>query len=174
MRIKTEYLFFLIFSSSLLFSCASNQSIDDSRNEKLSRERIMNSYPKDISNPNINISSFNGDLLITGQVPRQDLVGLATGEVNTLRNVRQVFNYLQVMGATSFLSRANDRLITNRIKSKLQDSKSLNMTKIRVVTEYGVVYFLGILKKDDLEMLLELTKEIKGVQRVISLVRLEK
>ena len=121
----------------------------------------MNSYPGDMSKANINISSFNGDLLITGQVPRQELVRLATVQANTLRNVREVFNYLQVMGETSFLSKANDRFITNRIKSRLQDSNLFKMGKIHIVTEYGVVYLMGTLKREELESYISTHKRNK-------------
>ena len=172
--IKTRHFFFLVFVSNLLVACASDKSINDGRNENLSKKKIMNSYPSDVLGANINISSFDGDLLITGQVPRQELVRLATVQANTLRNVRQVFNYLQVMGETSFLSKTNDRFITNRIKSRLQDSKIFKMRKIHIVTEYGVVYLMGTLKREELETTLALIKETNGVQKTVSLVRLKK
>ena len=174
MMIKTTHFFYIVFVSNLLIACASDKSIDDGRNENLSKKKIMNSYPSDVLDANINISSFNGDLLITGQVPRQELVRLATVQANTLRNVKEVFNYLQVMGESSFLSKANDRFITNRIKSRLQDSKIFKMRKIHIVTEYGVVYLMGSLKKEELEMTLALIRETNGVQKTISLVRMEK
>ena len=169
--VKTTHLFYLVFVSNLLVACASNKSVDDDRNENLSKKKIMNSYPGDLRKANINISSFNGDLLITGQVPRQELVRLATVQANTLRNVREVFNYLQVMGEASFLSKTNDRVITSRIKSRLQDLNFFKKGKIHIVTEYGVVYLMGTLEREDLEKTLALIKETNGVQEAISLVR---
>ena len=124
--VKKTHLFYLVFVSNLLIACASDKSVDDDRNENLSKKKILNSYPSDLLEANINISSFNGDLLITGQVPRQELVRSATVQANTLRNVREVFNYLQVMGEASFLSKTNDWFITSRIKSRLED---LNLSK---------------------------------------------
>ena len=172
--VKTTHLFYLVFASNLLVACASDKSVDDDRNENLSKKKIMNSYPGDLRKANINISSFNGDLLITGQVPRQELVRLATVQANTLRNVREVFNYLQVMGEASFLSKTNDRFITSRIKSRLQDLNLFKKRKIHIVTEYGVVYLMGTLEREELEKTLALIKETNGVQEAISLVRLRK
>ena len=77
---KRACFFSLLLISSFLISCVSDKSVDDGRNENLSLKKIMDSYPSDISNANINISSFNGDLLITGQVPRQELIKLATDQ----------------------------------------------------------------------------------------------
>ena len=171
---KTTHLFYLVFASNLLVACASDKSVDDDRNENLSKKKIMNSYPGDLRKANINISSFNGDLLITGQVPRQELVRLATVQANTLRNVREVFNYLQVMGEASFLSKTNDRFITSRIKSRLQDLNLFKKGKIHIVTEYGVVYLMGTLEREELEKTLALIKETNGVQETISLVRQKK
>ena len=174
MTIRTTHFFYLVFVSNLLIACASDKSVGDGRNENLTKKKIMNSYPSNVLNANINISSFEGDLLITGQVPRQELVRLATVQANTLRNVREVFNYLQVMGEASFLSKTNDRFITSRVKSRLQESKLFKMRKIHIVTEYGVVYLMGTLKREELEMTLALIKETNGVQKAISLVRLKK
>ena len=151
-----------------------NKSVDDSRNENLSLKKIIDSYPDDFSKANINISSFNGDLLITGQVPRQELVDLATEQANTLRNVRKVFNYLQVMGQTSFLSKANDRLIENRVKSELQDLTFFQMREIHIVTERGMVYLMGTLSQEELKMVLGIIEGTKGVQKAIPLTRLKK
>ena len=166
--------FFLLLVSSFLISCVSDKSVDDGRNENLSLKKIMDAYPSDVSNANINISSFNGDLLITGQVPRRELIKLATDQANTLRNVREVFNYLQVMGQTSFLSKANDRLITNRVKSRLQDLKFLDINRINIVTEHGLVYLMGTLNQEELKTVLETIEGTKGVQKAISLARTEK
>ena len=171
---KTACFFSLLLTSSLLVSCVSDKSVDDGRNENLSLKKIMDAYPSDISKANINISSFKGDLLITGQVPRQELIKLATDQASTLRNVREVFNYLQVMGQTSFLSKANDVLITNRVKSRLQDLKFLDINKINIVTEHGLVYLMGTLNQDELRIVLQTIEGTKGVQKAISLVRLEK
>ena len=171
---KTTCFFSLLLISSFLISCVSDKSVDDGRNENLSLKKIMDSYPSDISKANVNISSFNGDLLITGQVPRQELIKLATDQANTLRNVREVFNYLQVMGQTSFLSRANDFLITNRVKSRLQDLKFLDINRIYIVTEQGLVYLMGALNQEELKIVLKTIEGTKGVQKAISLVRLEK
>ncbi|MDC2963965.1 BON domain-containing protein [Gammaproteobacteria bacterium] len=173
MIMKTASFFSLLLISSFLTSCVSDKSVDDSRNEKLSLKKIMDSYPSDLSKANINISSFNGDLLITGQVPRQELIDLATNQANTLRNVREVFNYLQVMGQTSFLSKANDLLITNRVKSGLQDLKFVKIDKIHIVTEHGMVYLMGTLNPKELKIVLEMIEETKGVQKAISLARLD-
>ena len=173
MIMKTTCFFSLLLISSFLISCVSDKSVDDGRNENLSLKKIMDSYPSDISKANVNISSFNGDLLITGQVPRQELIKLATDQANSLRNVREVFNYLQVMGQTSFLSKANDRLITNRVKSRLQDLKFFQIDKLHIVTEDGMVYLMGTLNREELKTIMGIIEGTKGVQKVISLARLE-
>ena len=174
MIMKRACFFSLLLISSFLISCVSDKSVDDGRNEKLSLKKIIDAYPSDVSNANINISSFNGDLLITGQVPRQELIKLATDQANSLRNVREVFNYLQVMGQTSFLSKANDRLISNRVKSRLQDLKFLDINRINIVTEHGLVYLMGTLNQEELKIVLETIQGTKGVQKAISLARTEK
>ena len=100
-------------------------------------------------------------------------MNLATDQANKLRNVREVFNYLQVMGETSFLSKASDLLITNKVKSKLQDLKFFQIDKVHIVTEDGMVYLMGTLNREELKTIMGIIKGTKGVQKAISLARLE-
>ena len=161
-----------IFTSLLLFSACTTTSIssafDDSRNESLAKKRIEDAHPG-FRGSNFSITSFNGMVLITGQVPSADLIPIATAEVEPLRNVRKVFNELNVAGPTSVISRTNDSWLTTKTKSALSTSDRTDASRVKVVTENGVVYLMGLLTQTEADATVEITRSVQGVQKIVKL-----
>lgn len=159
--------------ASVLFisGCAAtsvSQTFDDTRNESLASKRIANASPL-LKESHINVNSFDGIVLITGQVPSADLIPLATREVEKLRNVRKVYNELAVAGKTSMISRANDSWLTTKIKTALTGNELTDVTRIMIVTENGVVYLMGLLTQAEAEAAVNAAREVKGVQKIVKL-----
>jgi len=164
-------LLLLLFALSLFPGCTAtsiSSSFDDSRNESLARKKINNAHPG-FSKSHINVTSFNGIVLITGQVSSKDLIALATAEVEPLRNVRKVHNELAVAGVTSLISRTNDSWLTAKVKSALSASEQTDASRIKVVTENGAVYLMGLLTRAESDSAVEITRGIFGVQKIVKL-----
>ena len=167
-KIKYSILFVIALQCLVLSGCSSRGSFDDNRNERLSMKRIINAHPK-LASANINTTGFQGNLLITGQVSSKELIAIASNEVKKLRNVKKIYNQLAVLGETSLLSKTNDLLINNRVKSELRKLNDFDQEKIKVVTEYGVVYLMGKLTAQESREVLKAAKSTRGAQNVISL-----
>mgnify|MGYP001035805358 CR=1 FL=1 len=164
-------LLLVLFTLSLFPGCtvtSISSSFGDSRNESLARKKINDAHPG-LSKSHINVTSFDGIVLITGQVPSEDLVRLATAEVEPLRNVRKVHNELAVAGVTSMLSRTNDSWLTAKVKSALIASEKSDASRIKVVTENGVVYLMGLLTRAESDSAVEITRGIRGVEKTVKL-----
>jgi osmotically-inducible protein OsmY len=107
-------------------------------------------------------------VLITGEVPSEaDRDNLARA-IGGMDNVREVFNELTVAGATSMTSRANDVSITGRVKAKLVEANDIPATSVKVVTERGVVYLMGLLTATEQAKAVERTRTVGGVTKVVS------
>ena len=94
----------LILALFLATSCTVNsvgEAFDDSRNESLAKKRVGNANPG-FADANINVTSFDGIVLLTGQVSSADLIPMATAQVEPLRNVRKVHNELTVAGENNY------------------------------------------------------------------------
>jgi osmotically-inducible protein OsmY len=159
----------LILALSLTTSCTMNsvgESFDDSRNESLAEKRVRDANPG-LADANISVTSFDGIVLITGQVSSADLIPIATAQVEPLRNVRKVHNELTVAGETSLLSRTNDSWLTTKVKSALSASESSDASRIKVVTENGVVYLMGLLTRVEADAAVDLARGVKGVQKIV-------
>jgi len=115
----------------------------------------------------INVTSYNRMVLLTGEVPdakaRADIERIARG----VENVRDVYNELAVAGVTSLASRTNDSIITSKVKARFVDGGKFNALHVKVVTENGVVYLLGLVKKQEASDATEIARTTSGVQKVV-------
>lgn len=143
-----------------------SEAFDDTRNESLAAQRIAAANPA-LKDAHINVTSFNGILLITGQVPDAALIPLATEVTEPLRNVRKVHNELAVAGPTSLLSRTNDSWLTTKIKSALAADERTDASRIKVVTENEVVYLMGLLTQAEADAAVEVARGVQGVQKIV-------
>jgi len=109
---------------------------------------------------------YNGRVLLVGQVPTsQDAQTLVT-EIQQIPKVRQVLNELEIGPAISFGTRSNDTLITSKVKSALLTEKDLNSYAIKVVTENGVVFLIGIVTHEEANKATEAARKVGGVKKV--------
>jgi len=91
----------------------------------------------------VNITSYNRQVLLTGEVPSAQDKELVQRVVSSVPNVRAVVNELEVLGTSSMTQRTSDSLVTGRIKAGLVDTRDLHASAFKVVTERGTVYLMG-------------------------------
>ncbi len=115
----------------------------------------------------VNVTSYNRQVLLTGEVPndrdRQYLAKL----VSEVDNVRTVVNELAVMPATSLGDRSTDTLITGKIKASMLDSKDIFANAYKVVTERGNVYLMGRVTQREANRATEVARTVGGVKKVV-------
>jgi len=115
----------------------------------------------------VNITSYNRSVLVTGEVPNTPTKQEIDKLVQAVPNVRGITNELQVIDATSVTSRATDSTITGKVKARLFDSGKLNALHVKVVTEAGVVYLLGIVTEEESNAAAEVARTTGGVRKVV-------
>ena len=115
----------------------------------------------------LDITSYNRQVLLTGEVSSEKDKAAAEQIVAKVENVRSVVNELGVMGASSLTQRSSDALVTGKIKASLVDDKLLQANAFKVVTERGTVYLMGLVTPQEAERATNLTRSIGGVQRVV-------
>ncbi|MEM9256029.1 MAG: BON domain-containing protein [Pseudomonadota bacterium] len=120
-------------------------------------------------NTHINIISYNGFVLMVGQVPTQALKDQATDVVRNIRAVRRIYNELELAAPSSAMTRASDSWITAKVKSWLLGSSDIQGNRVKVVTEDGVVYLMGLATAAEAERISDTAAGISGVQRVVRL-----
>jgi osmotically-inducible protein OsmY len=115
------------------------------------------------------IVSFNGYVLLAGQVPSEALKAKATDVVRKIDGVRRIYNELEVASPSSSMTRTSDTWITAKVKSWLLAATDTEGLRVKVVTENGVVYLMGLVTRDEAERIADKAAGISGVQRVVKL-----
>ena len=115
----------------------------------------------------INVTSYNRQVLLTGEVPSEGDKATAEQIVSKLDNVKSVVNDLGVLGNTSLSSRSSDTVITSRVKSALLDNKDIYGNAFKIVTERGTVYMMGRVTKREADQATAVVRGQSGVQKVV-------
>jgi osmotically-inducible protein OsmY len=116
----------------------------------------------------ISVTSYNRQVLLTGEVASAAAKQQAEQVVSRVENVRSIVNELAPTGVSSTLvERSNDVLITGKVKASLVDAKDLYAGAFKVVTERGVVYLMGRVTPREADRATSIARQISGVQRVV-------
>lgn len=115
----------------------------------------------------INATSYNGVLLLTGQTPTEELRSRAVNRVVNIDKVKRVHNEITLGEPITFQVNTKDSWLTTRIKSTLLGTKDIAANHIKVVTDNGVVYLMGLVTHTEADTASDIASNISGVQRVI-------
>jgi len=161
-------------AASLTLGACSNRSIghsiDDQFIEPQVTEKVRQAHP-DLasSSSHIVVTTYNGVTLLAGQTPRQELKQLAEQAARSVSGVTRVHNELQILQPTSLLARSNDSLLTTKIKTQMLADNTVPGSKIKVVTENGIVYLLGLITRQEAARATSVVQSVSGVQKVVKL-----
>jgi osmotically-inducible protein OsmY len=115
----------------------------------------------------VNITSYNRQVLITGEVPNERVRIQVEQLVSKLPNVRSIVNELGIGPASSFSERSNDALITARVKAAMIDTEDVFANVYKVVTERGTVYLMGRVTQREAARATDVTRGVPSVKRVV-------
>ena len=120
----------------------------------------------------INFTSYNRKVLVTGEALTEDVKAEAESIVGSLPNVNEVLNYLTIGSPTSFSNRSNDAFITSKVKSRSLDTGKFNPVHVKVITEAGVVYLMGMLTQPEADAAINVARHTAGVRKVVNLLEI--
>lgn len=115
----------------------------------------------------INVTSYNRQVLLTGEVPSEQDRQLVEKIVSNVENVRSVLNELAVLGNSTLSQRTSDSVVTSRVKANLLDAKDLYANAFKVVTERGTVYLMGRVTQREAQRATEVVTGTTGVQKLV-------
>jgi osmotically-inducible protein OsmY len=120
---------------------------------------------------NIDVTSYNGVVLLTGESPDESLRQRADEIARNSEKVRRVHNEIQLAAPSSYVTRASDMLITSKVKVALLKVRieGFDPLRVKVVTENGTVYLLGLVSREEGDAATEAARLVGGVQRIVKL-----
>ncbi|CAK0762893.1 hyperosmotically inducible periplasmic protein [Gammaproteobacteria bacterium] len=117
----------------------------------------------------INITSFNHVVLLSGQAPTTILRYRAETLVRKIPHVKLVYNEIFIASPSSVVARASDTFITARIKNEIFNNNYVNTNHVKVVTESGVAFLMGILTRTEADQATTAARGVHGVSKVVRL-----
>jgi len=139
---------------------------DDETIEWKARSRIPDQY-KNFSN--VNFTTYNRRLLITGEAPNAEAKSAIEAEARKVDGVREVYNELGIGPVSPLGSRSNDSFITSKLKARLVDSNQISANHIKVVTERGIAYLMGIVNEREAKVAVAVARTTSGVLKVVNI-----
>ena len=115
----------------------------------------------------VNITSYNRQVLITGEVPNAQDKELVERVVKGVENVSNIVNELGILGNTTLSQRSNDTLVTGRVKAALVDAQDIFANAFKVTTERGVVYLMGRVTQREAKRATDVIIKTSGVLRLV-------
>jgi osmotically-inducible protein OsmY len=141
----------------------------DDENIELTARRRINDDNRLGDDVHVNITCFNGVMLLTGEATTTEQRDIVLLLVGNFQGVKRVVNEIVIAEPTAFATRTNDSWITGRVKTKLLGDENIPGRRVKVVTENGVVYLMGLVIQKEGELAAEAARTIGGIKRVVKL-----
>ena len=115
----------------------------------------------------VNVTSINRMALLTGEVPDEAAKAEVEKIVATVPNIKSISNELRIGTVSSLSDRSNDVYLTSKVKARFIDANQFSVTNVKVVTEAGVVYLLGLVTQHEAEASVQIARTTGGVKKVV-------
>jgi osmotically-inducible protein OsmY len=133
-------------------------------------ESKLNANDEIKNKTHISVSVFNRVVLLVGQSPTPQLKQIAENLVKPIPKIKLFHSEITVENPISSTRRAQDSWITTKIKSTLLAQKGLSTTQVKIITENGVVYIMGLGNRQQIDVITEKVRQTDGVKKVVKLV----
>ena len=115
----------------------------------------------------VSVTSYNRQVLLSGEAPDEDTRKRVESAVAKVANVKTLVNDIQIAPISTISTRSNDAFITGKVKASLLDAQDLFANAVKVVTESGVVYLMGLLTDREADRAAQIAAGVSGVVKVV-------
>lgn len=143
---------------------SSGTQLEDQVIERKIGNSVAEAYEDEVR---VDAISYNRVVLLVGQVPSEAVKDDIGSMALETPNVRTVQNEISIAGASSFVSRSSDALITSKVKSRLLNNEEVQTNHVKVVTNNDTVYLMGLVTRAEAAAATDTTATTSGVQRVV-------
>lgn len=135
--------------------------------------KISESLPASLAaQSHLNVTAYNRRVLLTGEAPTPEARAEIEALARTQRGVSDVFNELVVAAPSNLSARSRDSFLTSKIKARLVDVQQVSANHIKVVSEAGVAYLLGIVNEREAKAAIHVARTTEGVRKVVNMLEI--
>lgn len=140
--------------------------VDDENNENRALLKVKSRFGSQV---HVNITSYNRQVLITGEAASEDVKRGVEEEVSSVPGIKRIFNEMSVGPQAGVIAVSNDARLTTVVKTRFLEANRFQANHVKVVTEANVVYLMGIVKRSEADAAAQLASTTSGVARVVRL-----
>lgn len=138
-----------------------DQSIEMAINQEI---RTRDTWRDD---SNISVTAYNGQVLLTGQTPSQEVRAELLRLASNAEHVRKVYNGIAIRNPTAYSVRNHDTWLTSKVKARMLGRTDVDASRVLVHTENSWVYLMGLVTPSEAEVATRIASEVKGVTKVV-------
>ena len=153
----------------IIYDHRSTQDMVDDRNVTFQTQNRLDNDKELREKAHISIATFNHIALLLGQAPNAELRNRAESIAKANSKIKMLYNEVTIEKPISDVARANDSWITTKVKTVLLAAPGLNSTNLKIITENGVVYLMGLTTRSQAQIATDQTRTVAGVQKVVKL-----
>ena len=140
-----------------------DQAIEIKAHSKISEDKNLDEQT------HINVTSYNTYVLVTGEAPTREMKDKIIDIVRSIDKVTHVYDEIAIAAPSSFTSRSNDTLLSSKLKSKLIADEELAGIHIKILTERGTAYLMGLVSREEADKATTIARQTAGLQKVVKL-----
>lgn len=144
-------------------------TIVEDQSIELKIAKLMFSDEEINDSSHINATSYKRVVLVTGETPTEAIRERIIDLIRNVEEVAHVYDELAIAAPSSIISRSSDSVITTKLKAKLLTMEESDGTQIKVVTERGIVYLMGLVTRKEGDLATKAAQRTGGVQKVVKL-----
>ncbi len=141
---------------------------DDQQIQYTAYQRII-ADPSLTTGSHIVVETFDRNVLLVGEAPTEDIRDRVYAIVRALPKVNRIYNQITIGAPASAEELSTDSWITTKVRSEMLATRGLNSGQVKVITENGSVYLLGIVTHEQAQLAVDVARHVNGVQRVVKL-----
>jgi len=160
------------YGASVLHERRSAGTVLDDEVIELKAKHLFYQTPEIEQTSRISVTSYNYAALLTGQADDAEVRRRFAETVSSMPMVRKVYNEVEIGPRISLAQESQDALITSRAKIAIgggRGIKDFDATRVKIVTENGVVYLMGLVTHEEAETTADIARRLPGVKRVVKL-----
>ncbi|WP_462152181.1 division/outer membrane stress-associated lipid-binding lipoprotein [Pseudoalteromonas xiamenensis] len=139
----------------------------DDNNIEIKATFAIKSINDTAKDANVSVVSVNGVVLLVGQVPDEELRSQVEASLKEVDGIRQIHNQIRIGSNVGITTKTHDVWLTSKVKSRLLTTENVSFNNIKVVTENGEVFLLGLVSRNEAGLAVDLARNINGVERVV-------
>ena len=143
------------------------EAISDEAIERTSHKNLTNVHGVSENSVRIGIDSFRREVLLTGEVPSEQVKTDVANRISSSHDVKKVYNYLTVTATPKAQSHTlHENYLKSKIIAKILGTGGVHPSQYKLVVRDNMAYLLGFLTAQQEQTIINTIASVQGMEGV--------